>query len=112
MADSKDTGTDSKFSYKSYLNSADTKELKGFLEKRLIDCGWRKDIEEMIRKKMMEGDSANISREELAKSIIPNARAMVPNEVREEMMLRVREVLEAPVAAPNDKEQNSDGGIV
>lgn len=72
MADSKDTGTDSKFTYKSFLNSADTKELKDFLEKRLNDCGWRKDIEEMIRNKLKEGDSANVSREELAKSIIPD----------------------------------------
>lgn len=72
MAESKDTGTDSKFTYKSFLNSSDTKELKDFLEKRLVDCGWRKDIEEMIRKKLEENDSANVSRDELAKSIIPD----------------------------------------
>lgn len=81
MASSKDTGigTDSKFAYKSFLNTDDTKELKDFLEKRLVDCGWRKDIEEMIRNKLKEDGTANVSRDELAKMIIPDVSFGVVN---------------------------------
>ncbi|XP_030556214.1 enhancer of yellow 2b transcription factor isoform X1 [Drosophila novamexicana] len=105
MENSKETGigTDSAAVDKATLNTGDTMALKDLLEKRLIDCGWRKEIEQLIRNTLEERGVANITHDQLAAMIIPNARALVPDVVRQEMLLRVREALQSPLPPPGKK---------
>ncbi|XP_064551085.1 enhancer of yellow 2b transcription factor isoform X2 [Drosophila montana] len=105
MENSKETGigTESAAVNKATLNTGDTMALKDLLEKRLNDCGWRKEIEQLIRNTLEERGVANITHDQLAAMIVPNARALVPDVVRKEMLLRVREALQSPLPAPGKK---------
>ncbi|XP_030374211.1 enhancer of yellow 2b transcription factor [Scaptodrosophila lebanonensis] len=100
MADSKEMGTDAEPIEEVKLNKRDSLVLKDLLEKRLSECGWRQNIEELIRKTVQE--RGNISHEQLAAEIVPHARAMVPDVVRKEMILRVRAALEEPLPVKKD----------
>lgn len=104
MSASKDTGigTEPEDVKKLQLDKGDKSALKDLLEKRLIECGWRKDIELKIRDTLEKRGLANITHEQLSAEIIPQARALVPEVVRKEMLLRVREALESPFS-PSEK---------
>ncbi|XP_068155369.1 enhancer of yellow 2b transcription factor [Drosophila tropicalis] len=95
MADSKEMGTDTEPAEKLKLNNSDNMALKDLLHHRLSECGWRKDIEHKIRQKISELGVANLTHEQLAAEIIPQARASVPEDVRKEMLIRVRAALES-----------------
>ncbi|XP_017056825.1 enhancer of yellow 2b transcription factor [Drosophila ficusphila] len=94
MSNSKETGTDSDPLDDVKLNSSDSVALKDLLQKRLSECGWRKDIEELIRQTIKERGVANLTHDELAAEIVPHARALVPEVIRKEMLVRVRAALE------------------
>ncbi|XP_064551084.1 enhancer of yellow 2b transcription factor isoform X1 [Drosophila montana] len=74
MENSKETGigTESAAVNKATLNTGDTMALKDLLEKRLNDCGWRKEIEQLIRNTLEERGVANITHDQLAAMIVPN----------------------------------------
>ncbi|KAH8278986.1 hypothetical protein KR018_012115, partial [Drosophila ironensis] len=69
--------------------------LKKLLVKRLTECGWRKNIEEIIRKTILDRGQANLTCDQLVQEVVPKARAMVPVNVRKEMLMRVRAALES-----------------
>ncbi|KAH8369322.1 hypothetical protein KR009_008354, partial [Drosophila setifemur] len=73
----------------------DPRSLKDLLSKRLSDCGWRRDIEQMIRHTIVERGQANLTHDQLAEEIVPQARALVPDVIRKEMLMRVRAALES-----------------
>ncbi|XP_017119624.1 enhancer of yellow 2b transcription factor [Drosophila elegans] len=95
MANRKEAGTDADPAEDFKLNNRDSVALKDLLQKRLSECGWRKDIEEMIRQTIKERGVANLTHDQLAAEIVPHARALVPEVIRNEMLLRVRAALEA-----------------
>ncbi|KAI8045408.1 enhancer of yellow 2b transcription factor [Drosophila gunungcola] len=95
MANRKEAGTDADPAEDFKLNSRDSVALKDLLQKRLSECGWRKDIEEMIRQTIQERGVANLTHDQLAAEIVPHARALVPEVIRNEMLMRVRAALEA-----------------
>eukprot|EP00099_Drosophila_melanogaster_P012879 NP_001287204.1 enhancer of yellow 2b, isoform B [Drosophila melanogaster] len=94
MTINKETGTDPDPGYKPTLRSQDKAALKELLHTRLVECGWHKDIKEMIRNIIMERGVDNINRDQLAAQIVPQARALVPEVVKNEMMLRVHAALD------------------
>lgn len=75
------------------------------LQQRLIDCGWRKSIREIIRSTLNEKGIGNVSYDQLAAEIIPQARAMVPDEVRKELYQRVLKSLEPDEAHWSDEDE-------
>ncbi|EDW96418.1 enhancer of yellow 2b transcription factor [Drosophila yakuba] len=95
MPNSKETGTDPDPVDDLKLSGSDSVALKDLLQKRLLECGWRKDIEEMIRHTIEERGVANLSRDQLAAEIVPHARALVPDVIKKEMLMRVRAALES-----------------
>ncbi|EDV92873.1 enhancer of yellow 2b transcription factor [Drosophila grimshawi] len=99
MSNSKETGIgpDSEAAGEVSLNGADTTALKDLLEKRLNDCGWRQQIEQLVRSILEARGVENITHDQLAAEIIPTARALVPYVVRKEMLLRVRAALQTPL---------------
>ncbi|KAH8265204.1 hypothetical protein KR038_001020, partial [Drosophila bunnanda] len=67
--------------------------LKDLMKKRLTECGWRKDIEHMIRQTIQEHGVGNLTRAQLAEKIVPQARALVPDVICKEMLMRVHHAL-------------------
>lgn len=107
MTTSRETGSGSnrKLVQRAQLSSSDTSELKHLLQQRLIDCGWRKSIREIIRSTLNEKGIGNVSYDQLAAEIIPQARAMVPDEVRKELYQRVLKSLEPDEAHWSDEDE-------
>ncbi|XP_022223234.1 enhancer of yellow 2b transcription factor [Drosophila obscura] len=95
MPHSKEIGTDAQPKNDVKLTNYESVALKDLLQTRLNECGWRKQIEQFIRETIAERGNQTITAEELAAEIVPQARAMVPEDVRKEMMIRVREALES-----------------
>ncbi|KAH8330367.1 hypothetical protein KR067_001724 [Drosophila pandora] len=94
MTDSKETGTDANPLENVKLSNDDNIALKDLLHQRLLECGWRSNIEKMIRQTIQERGVANLTHDELAAEIVPHARALVPEFIRKEMIMRVRNALE------------------
>ncbi|KAH8347315.1 hypothetical protein KR059_008733, partial [Drosophila kikkawai] len=67
--------------------------LKDIMKKRLTECGWRKDIEQMIRQTIQEHGVGTLTPDQLAEKIVPHARALVPDVICKEMMIRVHNAL-------------------
>ncbi|XP_001359738.1 enhancer of yellow 2b transcription factor [Drosophila pseudoobscura] len=97
MSSSKEIGTDAQAKEDVKLTNTESVALKDLLQTRLDECGWRKQVEQNIREIIAakERDMQTLTSEELEAEIAPKARAMVPEYVRKEMLLRVREALES-----------------
>ncbi|XP_016953973.1 enhancer of yellow 2b transcription factor isoform X2 [Drosophila biarmipes] len=95
MPNSKEAGTEADRGDDVKLNSRDSVALKDLLQKRLSECGWRKDIEDMIRHTIEERGVSNLTHDQLAAEIVPHARALVPDVIRKEMLMRVRAALDS-----------------
>ncbi|XP_017031460.1 enhancer of yellow 2b transcription factor isoform X2 [Drosophila kikkawai] len=54
------------------LNSRDSAALKDIMKKRLTECGWRKDIEQMIRQTIQEHGVGTLTSDQLAEKIVPH----------------------------------------
>jgi enhancer of yellow 2 transcription factor len=75
-------------------------QLKELMRDRLVQCGWRDQLKsrckEIIRAKGLE----KVTVEELVEEITPYGRSQVPEELRAEMLQRLRAFLEAAPAQP------------
>ncbi|XP_050745406.1 enhancer of yellow 2b transcription factor isoform X1 [Drosophila biarmipes] len=72
MPNSKEAGTEADRGDDVKLNSRDSVALKDLLQKRLSECGWRKDIEDMIRHTIEERGVSNLTHDQLAAEIVPH----------------------------------------
>ncbi|XP_064537040.1 enhancer of yellow 2b transcription factor-like [Drosophila montana] len=69
--------------------------LRELLQLRLQECGWYDSIRKMIRSILIKRGARNVTYEEIHAEIVPKARALVPEEVRKELQLIVRDALES-----------------
>lgn len=106
MATSRDTSseTDRRTARRVQLSNSNTNALRTLLQQRLDDCGWRQSIKDIVRNKLNEQGIANVSYDQLAAEIIPQARALVPEEVRKELYQRVYDSLEPNETHWSDEE--------
>ncbi|KAH8406937.1 hypothetical protein KR222_000360 [Zaprionus bogoriensis] len=96
MSQFKETGigTDPQDAKLLQLSDVDKKALKDMLQQRLKECGWSSEIEQRIRNVLEERGVNNVTHGQLSAEIVPHARALVPEDVRKEMLLRMREALD------------------
>lgn len=73
-----------------HLSHEVTEALRDLLQRRLEECGWRENIRKMIRNMLDKRGVTHVSYEDIAIEVIPKARAMVPDDVRRELQMRVR----------------------
>jgi len=70
-------------------------KLKEMLRERLVQCGWRDELKEyckeVIRKKGLE----KVTVEELVADITPQGRATVPEDIKAELLKRIRVFLQS-----------------
>eukprot|EP00051_Salpingoeca_urceolata_P026874 m.479099 g.479099 ORF g.479099 m.479099 type:complete len:97 (+) comp21314_c0_seq1:319-609(+) len=75
------------------VESGEKERLKEMLRQRLLECGWRDQLKahckEVVKSKGME----QISVEELVNEITPKGRAIVPDEIKKELLQRIRTFL-------------------
>jgi enhancer of yellow 2 transcription factor len=75
------------------IESGEREKLKDLLRTRLIECGWRDQLKihckEIVRQKGLE----NITVDDLVTEITPKGRALVPDQVKKELLQRIRTFL-------------------
>jgi len=75
------------------VESGEKDKLKELLRTRLIECGWRDQLKvhckDIVRQKGLE----NITVDDLVAEITPKGRALVPDQVKKELLQRIRSFL-------------------
>ncbi|ELU06256.1 hypothetical protein CAPTEDRAFT_156347 [Capitella teleta] len=75
------------------VESGERERLKELLRERLIECGWRDQLKahckDVVRQKGLE----NITVDDLVAEITPKGRSLVPDQVKKELLQRIRSFL-------------------
>eukprot|EP01116_Phalansterium_solitarium_P012668 TRINITY_DN29167_c0_g1_i1.p2 TRINITY_DN29167_c0_g1~~TRINITY_DN29167_c0_g1_i1.p2 ORF type:complete len:109 (+),score=25.89 TRINITY_DN29167_c0_g1_i1:121-447(+) len=84
------------------IESGEHDRLKDLLRTRLVECGWRDEMKGNCRDVIKQKGADNITVEQLVAEITPKGRAAVPNEVKAELLQKIRKFLssEMPPAQP------------
>jgi len=75
------------------IESGEKERLKELLRERLIECGWRDELKAQCRAFTRKKGRANITVDDLVRTITPKGRAMVPDNVKAELLQRIRTFL-------------------
>ncbi|XP_031572497.1 transcription and mRNA export factor ENY2-like, partial [Actinia tenebrosa] len=67
--------------------------LKELLRIKLIECGWRDQLKDHCQEIIKQKGLDNITVEDLVKKITPKGRALVPDEVKRELLQNIRNFL-------------------
>lgn len=68
--------------------------LKDLLCNRLAECGWRDEVRLMCRAIIKE-KGTNVKVEQLITEVTPKARAIVPDAVKKELLMKIKAILAA-----------------
>ncbi|XP_075244024.1 transcription and mRNA export factor ENY2-like [Convolutriloba macropyga] len=75
------------------VKSGERERLKNELRKRLIECGWRDQLKAHCKDVVREKGLENVKVEELVAEITPKGRALVPDNVKKELLQLIRTFL-------------------
>eukprot|EP00850_Spirogloea_muscicola_P005364 SM000024S07826 [mRNA] locus=s24:758941:760098:- [translate_table: standard] len=75
------------------IESGEKERLKELLRERLIECGWRDELKAHCRAYTRTKGRLNVTMDDLVQTITPKGRAMVPDEVKAELLGRIRAFL-------------------
>ncbi|XP_063224738.1 transcription and mRNA export factor ENY2-like [Bacillus rossius redtenbacheri] len=78
--------------HKVLISSGEKERLKELLRIRLVECGW-KDQMQMFCRDVVKEKGVNIKVEELIAEVTPKARAMVPDTVKKELLQKIKSYL-------------------
>jgi len=70
--------------------SGERDKLKELLRQRLIECGWRDDMKAYCKQLIKERGLENINIDELVEEITPYGRSKIPEEIKKELLQRIR----------------------
>jgi len=68
--------------------------LKEHLRQKLIDCGWRDQLKEHTMELIRSKGDTTMTVEQLTQEIIPRGRGTVPDEIKQELLQRIRRFAE------------------
>lgn len=75
------------------VESGEKEKLKDHLRMRLIECGWRDQLKlhakDIVREKGLE----RVKLEDLVKDITPKGRSLVPDSVKRELLVKIKDFL-------------------
>lgn len=75
----------------SLISSGEKEKLKDLLKVKLIECGWRNEMKQHCREAIKSRNMmSNLNVEDLIEAITPKARASVPDEVKKELLYKIR----------------------
>jgi enhancer of yellow 2 transcription factor len=75
------------------VESGEKEKLKDHLRMRLIECGWRDQLKLHAKDVVREKGLERIKLEELVKDITPKGRALVPDSVKRELLVKIKDFL-------------------
>ncbi|EDO41625.1 predicted protein [Nematostella vectensis] len=75
------------------VESGERERLKELLRTKLIECGWRDQLKDYCKEIIKQKGLDNVTVEDLVKTITPKGRALVPDEVKRELLQRIRQFL-------------------
>lgn len=77
------------------VESGEKDRLKEMLRERLVQCGWREDLKEYCKEVIRRKGLEKVTIEELVAEITPKGRSTIPEDVKAELLLRIRKFLQA-----------------
>ena len=77
------------------VETGEKDKLKELLRDRLISCGWRDELKEHCKTVIRQKGLEKVTVEELVSEITPKGRATIPEEVKAELLQRIRKFLQA-----------------
>ena len=77
------------------IETGEKENLKELLRSRLIQCGWRDELKEYCKEVIRSKGLEKITVDELVAEITPRGRATVPDEVKADLLQRIRKFLQA-----------------
>jgi len=75
------------------VESGEKEKLKEHLRNRLTECGWREELKLYAKEIVQERGLADITHEDLTKEITPKGRALVPDSVKKELLVKIQTFL-------------------
>ncbi|CAB1099491.1 unnamed protein product [Ectocarpus sp. 8 AP-2014] len=77
------------------IETGERERLKDLLRERLIQCGWRDELKEHCKEIIRGKGLEKISVDELVDEITPRGRATVPDDIKAELLQRIRKFLQS-----------------
>jgi|TARA_A100001015_G_C14688903_1_gene593667 enhancer of yellow 2 transcription factor len=77
------------------VETGEKDRLKEMLRDRLVSCGWRDELKEFCKDVIRRKGLEKVTVEELVAEITPQGRATIPEEVKAELLKRIRTFLQA-----------------
>ncbi|OWF50131.1 transcription and mRNA export factor ENY2 [Mizuhopecten yessoensis] len=75
------------------VETGERERLKELLRTRLIECGWRDQLKAHCKEVVKEKGLEHITVDDLVQEITPKGRALVPDDVKKELLQRIRTFL-------------------
>ncbi|KAF6261299.1 transcription factor e(y)2-domain-containing protein [Scenedesmus sp. NREL 46B-D3] len=72
------------------IKSGERERLKQLLRDKLTECGWRDEVKQRCREYIQARGHDNVTAEELVRFIRPEGRAAVPDNVKAELLTRIK----------------------
>ena len=75
------------------IETGERDRLKELLRTRLIECGWRDQLKAYCKEVVKQKGLEHITVDDLVAEITPRGRALVPDQVKKELLQRIRNFL-------------------
>mmetsp|Transcript_22679 Transcript_22679/g.29669 ORF Transcript_22679/g.29669 Transcript_22679/m.29669 type:complete len:103 (+) Transcript_22679:168-476(+) len=77
------------------IETGEKDRLKELLRQRLVQCGWRDELKEYCKEIIKNKGLEKITVDELIAEITPRGRATVPDDIKTELLQRIRKFLQS-----------------
>ena len=77
------------------IESGERERLKELLRNRLVECGWRDQVKTHCKDIVKQRGLENVTVDDLVTEVTPKARQLVPDNVKKELLTRIRTFLAA-----------------
>ncbi|KAK9667606.1 hypothetical protein K7432_017619 [Basidiobolus ranarum] len=84
-----------------FTESGEKDRLQSILQERLRECGWLESIKahcsEIVKEKLKTDGVTGVTVNEMVSQITPHARGTVPEDIKADMLLRIKKYLEESI---------------
>lgn len=75
------------------VETGERERLKELLRTRLVECGWRDQLKQHCKEVVKQKGLEHITVDDLVAEITPKGRSLVPDNVKRELLQRIRTFL-------------------
>ncbi|VDH99805.1 transcription and mRNA export factor ENY2 [Mytilus californianus] len=75
------------------VETGERERLKELLRTRLVECGWRDQLKQYCKEVVKQKGLEHITVDDLVAEITPKGRSLVPDNVKRELLQRIRTFL-------------------